>query len=79
MAPAIDDSDKRDSKLDVRASQTEKDLIREIADEDGLSLSAWVMELILPVLEERKGYIDTARRAAPRRPNYKQRAEGQQR
>ena len=41
MAPAIDDSDKRDRKLDVRASQTEKDLIRQLADEDGLSLSAW--------------------------------------
>ena len=73
MAPAIDDQDKRDKKLDVRTSETVEKLTQQAAREDGLSLSQWVMDLVLPELERRYGYVDTARRSAPRRPNYRQR------
>lgn len=77
MTPAIDDADKRDQEIRIRVSQRELALFKELAVEDGMSLSAWCLERLIPVLEERRGYVDTARRKAPRRPNRK-RKEGHQ-
>ena len=73
----IEDEDVRDKRIDVRVSERQKALILELAAEDGMATSTWIMELILPELEKRRGYVEP-RRAAPRRPNYRDRQAGGQ-
>lgn len=53
-----------------RYTPREKALIEQLAKEDGLPVSQWLREPVLAILEERAGYMDMARRNAPRRRNY---------
>ena len=72
--PMLDAGDLRDKNIKVSVSGTEESLIFELALEDGMAASVWIMDkFILPELEERRGYV-SPRRPAPRRPNREPRA-----
>jgi hypothetical protein len=82
MAPAIDDRDKRSERVDSRVSPRELALIEKLAAEQDIPVSQWGRDAFLEKLRREAGYEDEARRAAPRRRNYKPRirtAGGQQR
>ena len=78
MAPSIDDQDKRSERVDSRVSPRELALIGKLADEQDVPTSQWVRDAILEKLRREAGYEDEARRAAPRRRNYRPRVKGTQ-